>query len=140
MAWAVRTVRTESAAALKHWFGVAACTVQSWRRALGVEGRAGTEGSRRLIKAASEKGAAVIRGRPLTPEQIEQRRRSAIENDLARFLTKGYHGPWWTRKELALLGKLPDDEVARRVGRTLNAVRVMRYRRGIPSACDRRRS
>ena len=91
------------------------------------------------IKAASEEGVAVIRGRPLTPEQINQRRRSAIENDLARFLTKGYHGPWWTRKELALLGKLPDEEVARRTGRTLSAVRSMRYRRGIPIALDRRR-
>ena len=124
---------------LRHWWGASTFAVWSWRRALGVEGRAGTEGSRRLIRAASEKGAAVIRGRPLTPEQVEQRRRNAVENDLARFLTKGYHGPWWSRKELALLGRLPDDEVARRTGRTIDAVRSVRYRRGIPIAYDRRR-
>src|SRR5262245_644895 len=106
-----RAVRCESAAAMMHWWGASAFAVWGWR-ALGVEGRAGTEGSRRLIQAAADKGGAALRGRPLTAEQVEQRRRSAVENNLARHLVKGYHGPWWTRKELALLGKLPDEDVA----------------------------
>src|SRR5262249_23081463 len=42
-----RAIRTESAAAIKHWWGVQGKTVWSWRKALGVEGRAGTEGSQR---------------------------------------------------------------------------------------------
>jgi hypothetical protein len=39
----------------------------------------------------------------------------------------------WTRKELKLLGTLPDAELAARIGRTKNAVRVMRVRRGLPN-------
>ena len=38
-----------------------------------------------------------------------------------------------------MLGTVPDDELAERVGRTALAVRLMRTRRGIPSAEDRRR-
>jgi hypothetical protein len=45
----------------------------------------------------------------------------------------------WKARELRLLGKLPDEEVARRTGRTANGVRVRRTRRGIPTARDRRR-
>jgi hypothetical protein len=134
-----RAVRCESALAIRHWWGVSVAVVWRWRKAMGVEGRAGTEGSRRLIQAAAAKGGAVLRGRPLTAEEVEQRRRTNRELDLARHLVKGYHGPRWTRKELALLGKLPDEEVARRTGRTLNAVRAVRARRNNASACDRRR-
>ena len=39
----------------------------------------------------------------------------------------------WTPAEDALLGKLPDAEVARRTGRTLLAVRMHRYLKGIPA-------
>ena len=45
----------------------------------------------------------------------------------------------WTPKELRLLGTMPDDELAERIGRTAKAVRQMRTGRGIPSAEDRRR-
>jgi hypothetical protein len=40
----------------------------------------------------------------------------------------------WKPEELALLGTMPDEELARRTGRTANAVRLARNRRGIPSA------
>ena len=66
------------------------------------------------------------RGKALTPEQVERRRRTACELDLGRYLPKGYHGPWWTKAEVALLGRVPDEEVARRTGRTVNAVRQKR--------------
>jgi hypothetical protein len=45
----------------------------------------------------------------------------------------------WTAKELRLLGTVPDEELAARIGRTAGAVRIMRTRLGIPSAEDRRR-
>jgi hypothetical protein len=45
----------------------------------------------------------------------------------------------WQQDELALLGTLPDDEVAPRIGRTVNAVRVKRTRLRIPTASDGRR-
>jgi hypothetical protein len=40
---------------------------------------------------------------------------------------------------LKLLGKLPDDEVAARIGRTMDAVRAQRNWLGIATARDRRR-
>jgi hypothetical protein len=72
-----RAVRSESAAAVMFWWGVSCNAVWLWRKALGVEGRDGTEGSRRLIRAAAEKGADQVRGKPLSAEQVERRRRTA---------------------------------------------------------------
>jgi hypothetical protein len=46
----------------------------------------------------------------------------------------------WKQEELALLGTLPDDEVAARIGRTTNAVRVKRTKLRIPTARDGRRA
>jgi hypothetical protein len=79
-----------------------------------------------LIRAASERGAEQLRGRPLSPEQVERRRRTAKEQNLGRFLHKGYPGRWWTKAEVRLLGKVPDEEVARRTGRSVDAVRQKR--------------
>jgi hypothetical protein len=74
------------------------------------------------------------------PEQVDRRRRTALEQDLVRHIRPGYDlGPWWQRDELAWLGKFPDGEVAANVGRTPEAVRAKRTRRGAPTACDRRR-
>jgi hypothetical protein len=126
-----RAVRHASAAAVCPWWGVSDGVVSRWRRALGI-GRAGTEGSWRLIHAAATLGGAAVRERGLTPDQIERRRVCSRALDLARYLRPGYHGPRWTRQQLALLATLPDEEVARRTGRTPNAVRVMRRRLRIP--------
>jgi hypothetical protein len=133
-----RAVRHESVAALMHWWGACKGAVVRWRKALGVW-RMDSEGSRRLIQAAAQAGAAVVRGQPLPPEQVEVRRRNALAHNLAQYLRTGYHGPWWTPEELALLGTLPDEVVAAQIGRTPGAVRSKPTARGIPSACDRRR-
>ena len=93
-----------------------------WRKSLGFT-RTNSEGNQRLIRAASEGEAERIRGRPPTPKQLESRRRTARELDLGRNLHNGYYGPWWTKAEVRLLGRLPDDEVARRIGRSVDAVR-----------------
>ena len=92
------------------------------------------------MRDASEQGAAAVRGVKLPPEAVERRRRTALELGLARNLTPGYRGPWWTRREVALLGKLPDEEVAAMVGRTPEAVRCKREKLGIPNPQGRRRS
>jgi hypothetical protein len=89
-----RAVRLESAAAVRFWWGVSGLVIWKWRKALGV-GRMDNPGSRRLMLAASAKGAAAVRGVPLPPEQVEQRRRTALEKNLAQYLPKGYHGPCW---------------------------------------------
>jgi hypothetical protein len=96
-----------------------------WRQALGVERY--NEGSARLH-------AALI----ARPEEIERRRSTAKELGL-RPNPPHIGGRPWTAKELRLLGTVPDDELAERIGRTAGAVRVMRTRRGIASAEDRRR-
>jgi hypothetical protein len=134
-----RAVRQESAAAVRYWWGVSVGVVWRWRRALGVT-RANNEGSRRRIRAAAEAGAARQRGVPLPPEAVERRRRTAREKNLAQYLRLGYHGPRWTKGDLALLGRLPDEEVARRTGRSRNAVRQRRERLGIPNPTARARA
>jgi hypothetical protein len=122
-----RAVRQESAAAIRHWWGVSVGVVWRWRKALGV-GRTDNAGSRRLIHAAAAEGGEAIRDRGLTPEEVERCRRTNRALGLGRNLWPGYHGPRWTPQQLALLGTLPDEEVANRTGRTPNAVRVMRGR------------
>jgi len=54
------------------------------------------------------------------------------------FIEPGYHGPWWTDEELALLGTASDEVIAKKVRRTPNAVRVKRTRLLIPKAVDGR--
>jgi hypothetical protein len=127
-----RAIRHESAAALRFWWGVSEGVIHRWRKALGVT-RTNNDGSQRLIRAASERGAERIRGRPLTPEQVERRRRTARELNLGRFLREAYHKSGWTKAEARLLGRLPDAEIARRTGRSTDAVRQKRQ------AMERRR-
>jgi hypothetical protein len=124
-------VRHESAAAVMHWWRASATAVRNWRKALSVT-RADNEGTARLMLAAAQEGAEAIKAREWTEEERQQRQRTNAEKGLADNLVLGYHGPLWTAEEIALLGTVPDEELARRIGRTPNAVRVMRDRLGIP--------
>ena len=134
-----RAVRHESAAAIRFWWGVSSGVVHRWRKALGAD-RKNCPGSQRLIRAASEQGAAQVSGQELPPEQVERRRRTAVELGLGRNLTPGYNrGPRWTRCELALLGTDEDDVIAARLGRTPNAVRIKRQRLGVAKSRGRRK-
>jgi hypothetical protein len=63
----------------------------------------------------------------------QAKREQAKRLNCDRHLKPGYHGPWWTDKEKRLLGKLPDDEVAKRIGRTVGAVRVKRVKLSLPN-------
>jgi hypothetical protein len=132
-----RAVRHESVAAVMFWWGASMTAVCHWRRVLGVT-RTDNEGTARLVQVAAERGARTTRGEALPPEQVERRRQTAIEQGLGRNLVLGYHGPRWTEEQLRLLGTAADAEVARRTGRTPNAVRVMRGRLGIPAFAGRR--
>jgi hypothetical protein len=107
--------------------------VWRWRKALGAERL--NEGSARLRNALNRKLGAGLKGKRLPPEAAERRRRTAKELGLR----PPPREDGWTQRELDLLGTLPDTKVAARIGRTANAVRIMRTRRGIPSALDRRR-
>jgi hypothetical protein len=133
-----RAIRSESSAAVRYWWGMSMGVVNRWRKALGVT-RTNNSGNQRLIRAASAKGADVSRGVPLLEEQVERRRRTSQEKNLAQYLRPGYHGPWWSRLELALLGTVADCEVARRTGRPHSAVRQKREELRIPNPGHRRR-
>jgi hypothetical protein len=85
----------------------------------------------------SVSGVALIHRFGLTDEQSDRHWKRMQSLNLARFIQHGYYGPWWTAKELKLLGKLPDAEVAARIGRSVGAVRRMRTRLGMPTAADR---
>jgi hypothetical protein len=126
----VRAGRQEAAVAVMFWWGVTEGVVWRWRKALEVK-RMENRGSRRLVLAASAKGADALRGVPLSEEQDEQRQRSHRENNLTQYLPTGWHGPRWTVEDMALLRQLRDSEVARRTGRTVNAVRIKREELGI---------
>jgi hypothetical protein len=132
-----RAVRQESAAAVRQWWGVTEGVVWRWRKALGVT-RSSNDGSRQLILAASREGAQATRHRRYTTAERAECRRRAIARNLQRFLPKHRDGWHWTREQLRLLGKEPDDVVAAKIGRTVNGVRLKRSRLGIPTALDRR--
>src|SRR5262249_7195866 len=89
-----------------------------------------TSGSRRLHQALSEHGAAKLRGKK-PPRALVQRR---IKIRAERGILPQPHR-WgekrWKKWETNLLGTAPDAELAARFGRTVNAVRVMRGRRGV---------
>jgi hypothetical protein len=127
-----RAIRHESAAALCYWWGVSGNTATLWRKAFGVEGRTATEGTYLLVRAAAEKGGAVLLGKPLPSEQVELRRRNALKNNTAQYLDPA-RGRGWTAGQLALLGVHPDSRVAALTGRSENAVRQKREELVIPN-------
>jgi hypothetical protein len=130
----VKAVRQESAAAVCHWWGVTPGVVWRWRKGLGVE-RMANDGSRRLVLAASAKGAAKLRGVPLPPDQIERRRRTACDLGLGRNLTPGYNrrhtALLWTAEEDEAVRTLPPAEAAEKTGRTAGAVYSRRCALGV---------
>ena len=114
------------------------CVVWRWRKAFGI-GRTGTEGSALLVQAAPQAGADAMKVKEWTDEEMDERSRLAIEGNFGARLHQGYRGAWWTAEQLALLGTAPDEDVAAKVGRSVEAVRIMSTRRGIVTACDRRK-
>jgi Spy/CpxP family protein refolding chaperone len=131
----VRAIKTESAAALMHWFGVANSTVWVWRRAFGV-GQWGTPGSQRLLAATTAKANAACRGKPLPRSAVRDRRKRAKALDLGRHL-RAYQEKRraerpWSAADVARLGTMPDTRLAATLGRTRVEVRNERVRRAVP--------
>jgi hypothetical protein len=124
-------IKTESADALMYWFGVSTKVVWRWRRTFGIT-QFGTPGSAGAHAAASEKGAAAVRGKPVTPA-----RRKQLREHLTAARKKVRRGRWdetgWTTEQLALLGTDHDEAIAKKIGRTPNAVTCKRTRRRIPA-------
>jgi hypothetical protein len=128
----VRAIRTESAEALKWWFGVSAGVVWKWRKAFGVSGTATTLGSKRAHQHHSEAGAKVMKRRKWTEEELAEKRRVSSELGLKPGVRWTPERGGWTPEQLALLGTDTDTAIAGRLNRTLNAVRLKRERLAIP--------
>jgi hypothetical protein len=127
-----RALRCEAPLAIRYWWRASETSVWAWRKALGVERH--NEGSVRLRAVIDRENGDLFRGLRLSDEQCDLRAANALRLGLRPPPHPG--GRPWTEAELALLGTLPDDEVAVRIGRTTTAVRVQRLRLKIPTARD----
>jgi hypothetical protein len=112
-------------------WGIGRTTIAKWRRALEVT-RKNNEGSQVLIHAATAKALAAARKTELSPEEHERRGQLILEVQPWRFGPRVTYGKEWTAEAIALLGTMPDPEVARLTGHTINAVRIRRKIEGIP--------
>src|SRR5262245_41683457 len=128
-----RAVRHESAAAVMHHWRVAAAVVWRWRKALGI-GRWETEGSRRPHQQLSQAGAEAVKQREFTEAERQRQRRTNKRLNLSRHLKTGYHGPLWTKEEVALLdGRLDTGDVAHEL-KDIKSPAVRCCRPGDPAA------
>ncbi|MFO0806011.1 MAG: hypothetical protein U0791_23140 [Gemmataceae bacterium] len=127
----VRAIRTESAAAMMHWFGVGSHAVWNWRAAfLEGPGRFRTPGSKAAHGKASRAGADALKEHGLTDEQCDARSKAAKRDGREKWLKPRWTATngGWTAAEVQLLDRFDDAEVARRTGRTIHAVRFKRQR------------
>ena len=135
-----RAVRNESEAANRYWWGASVNSVKWWRRMLSVT-LTNNPSTRRLITAAAKLGAAAAREPGLMPEETAERRERARRLNLIQHARcYGAENLGWSPMDIALLGTMPDDEVARLTGKSHNAVRIRREWLGIPNPTDRRRN
>ena len=135
----VRAIQTEIAAALSYWFGVSKKTVCFWRRAFEVKGKFGTPGSEKAHLKASRKGAKAVKGKEWTVEEREKKRKLSKRLGLQPGPRWTQEAGGWTPEELALLGTNYDEAIARKIGRTVSAVRIQRRNRKVKAFRDRRR-
>jgi len=122
-----------------HWWRVSPTSLWHMRKALGVT-RTNNAGTQRLLREAAQFGADVLKEREWTDAERALRKQRAERLDLGRHLREGFRRTrGWKARELRLLGRLPDEEVARRTGRSVEGVRLKRTRCRIATARDRRR-
>jgi len=132
-----RAIRTESAESLRYFFGVTVGVVWRWRKAFGIP-RAGTPGSAARIAESSAKGAAGMKAKKWTDEELDAK--AKLFKQLGKKPPARWVADGWTDEERALLGTDDDEVIAARVARSEGAVRKQRTLRKIPVFRDKRRS
>lgn len=131
-----RAVRTESAWAIIHWWGISSATVTAWRKFLGV--RIDNPGGLRLKRAWVPE--------TLTEDQRDRGRALAHQPEpmaqmvATRRARGGGNRKPWTPQEDALLGTIPDPQAAQRLGRAQSLVGIRRRTLGIPAVDTRNKA
>ena len=128
-----RAIRTESAEALKHWFGASSTTVWAWRRAFRVGGTATTPGSKKAHLAGSRAGAETLKAKEWTDEELDAKAEAAKKCGTRPGPRWAPERGGWTPEQIALLGTHYDAVIAARLGRTAVAVTVKRNKLKIPA-------
>ena len=114
--------------------------VWTWRRSFGVGDRVHTTaGSRIAIRGAAIKGAAALKVKEWTDEERDAKAALAKRLDLRPGVRWTSRNGAWTARELKLLGTEDDEKIAKRIGRTVIAVRFQREWCGIPKCKKRQR-
>lgn len=135
----LQVIRAESAEALMHHFGVGSKAAWNWRRVfVPGAGKIRTAGDRAVPRRTSAAGGAAMQAKERTDEERDAR--SERSKRLGLRPTGRWAKTGWTAKQYALLGIMPDADVAGFVGRTPGALRSRRTRKQIPAFRDRRRT
>jgi hypothetical protein len=126
----VRAVRRESLAAMSHHWGVSTNLVRRWRRSLGV---VRTEGDDRVKRYCVERFLKAAHSAHSAAKSSTTRRRTngTLDPSIVRF------GPF-TVREAVLLGTDTDAALGKALGRSPEAVKQARQRRGIPGFLAKR--
>src|SRR5262245_16343559 len=98
-----------------------------------------TAGTNRLVRIAAVKGAKAAQRQGATAAERRRKTKLAKRPNLIQY-AHASRPNIWTSAELALLGTIPDDEVAEQLGRMVNAVRLRREKLGLRNPCDRQRT
>jgi hypothetical protein len=144
----LRAIKTESRLAVAYHWGLSVAIVSYYRQQLTVERM--NPGTNRLIHEfvipasrtpeARANLSAAKEGQPSTESRSDREKLRRIQRlpkseELKRRLSERMRrhfavlGPFrkWTPKEVAMIGTMPDREVARRINRTLSAVRHRKF-------------
>jgi hypothetical protein len=144
----LRALKTESVYAVSYHWGLSRAIVSTYRQQLGIPRH--NPGSHRLFREhtiesartaeARAKLSAAKEGTPSTESACDRERLRRIQRrpkskewrrKMSQRLRRRFDllGPYpkWTPEELALIGTMPDREVARRVNRSIGAVRHQKF-------------
>ena len=143
----MRALRTESVYAVSYHWGLSRAIVSYYRQQLSIPRL--NPGSYRLFRQvidsartpeARAKQSAAREGKPSTESARDRERLRRIQRRpkpvqfrrrMSERLRRRFDrlGPFrrWTPKELAMIGTMPDRQVARRIDRSLSAVRAKKF-------------